>query len=198
MARVDNSSVASLRAAIQAGHEAFLAAILAAADRWEEHLLPPEVPARVYAGGTQTWTPRYACFHVLRYSWQHSELVAEHVRRARAGEGAPSLNALMLAFFVREQEDLAIWDRLRDADMARATAVERGHADDVLAELADADLDLPAEVGEFNAQYIRSFGVEPVTATLRSMVTMHALHLQDHAEQIQRALDRAPASSSAY
>jgi hypothetical protein len=188
MARVDNGSVASLRAAIQAGHEAFLAALMAAADRWEDDVLPPEVPARVFRGDTQRWTPRYACFHVLRSSWQVSELVAEHLRCARAGEAPPSLDEFRMAFFLREPEHLALWDRLRDAATARATAIERGDADGVLADVTDADLELPAEMGEFNVRYIRSFGVEDVPATVRSLLTQQALHLQDHAEQMQRAL----------
>lgn len=185
MTRIDSRSADSLRGALATGQDALLAAIAAAGDVWEAAILPPEVPQRVFAGDSRAWTPRYACFHASRSELFGVGFIDETLRRARNGEPAASLDEIRMAFFLAEIEHLALWDELCDAPTALAALPSRMQsASDTWAELTDADLDLPAEVGEFNAQYIRSFGMPEAPETLRSHLTHTALHLRDHADQI--------------
>jgi hypothetical protein len=147
MSTVDIRSVEGLVAGMAAGHWALVAALEAAWDRWDDPILPAEVPERTFPD-------------TFREDWW-------------AGHGD-------------ELQELRV--SLSDSTHTRPIVTERCDAAvRSLRQLADSDLEAPWPVGEFNGAYLRSLGIPEPPPTVRGLLLMAALHLDDHATQIRRA-----------
>ena len=185
MNAIDDSSVASLRAAIDERQDLFVQAIEAACPRWNEEILPPEVPERSRPMQT-TWTPRQACWHVLSTRWWMQSVALEHVRRAQEHEPALLRDTFGDNWWPNHTVEL---DELRNALAEPAEGVALAHErlaafSDALESVTDVDLEAPWEPSRSTASYLASFGGEETPNTVRGLLTLTALHLADHAEQI--------------
>ena len=189
MVAVDNESADGIRRWTEAGQRAFCEAVNRSLSRWQEEILAPEAPDRTYAatrGGA--WTPHHASFHTLLFQWFATEMAAQLASRARMDQQPPFLEDRSGWYARRGSHTRALQNDLRDVVRARAIVEERcASARHELADLSDSDLELPVELLEPSIAYVRTFGIEHVPATVRSLLTLNALHLHDHADQIRRA-----------
>lgn len=182
---VANDSIAALRASVAAGHAALRTAALAVTDRWEEGCLPPDGPEVNPRADGSDWSPRRAFTHVVG----SERMMAEYpVALARAGATlAPLLIADWRAAHAEHgASDQAEHERFTDAGAAIALAEPRWRGfEGALATLRATDLDLTADMTPVWPAYLAQWGFE-APATLRTVLTVLACHLHDHARQIGR------------
>ena len=180
----------TVTSAIRAGENAVLRALEAALGQWDEEILLPEVAERTVPALLRPWTPRYASWHVVSTHWAMADMALEHARLARAGDAPPNRRQYNASWWATHKRPL---DELRAGlahpAEARPVAAERfRRVASSLGELAEEDLAAPWDPGSFNDGYLRSLGVHEVTPTVGTLLTLVAVHLQDHAAQIHAKL----------
>ena len=122
-----------------------------------------------------------------------AEQVVEYVRRARAPEGPVLRDTFRENWWANHEHELA---QLRHAlvEPAAATAVAAAHfaaTEKALCGLTDDDLETSWWPGTFNADYLKSLLGHDPPPTVRGLLAMAVLHLQDHAGQIGAKVARA-------
>jgi hypothetical protein len=186
MLTLENRTLEGICEATRAGRERLLEGIAAAAPRWDDAVLAPEVPERTYDDAA-AWTPRTACTHVLAASWLMTDMALFHVEVHRSGARA-DLARFRADWHEQHREELdTLWQSLAAAERALDVAGQvLGRHEANLERIPSDGLDAPWEPGQFNSSYLRSFGAE-ASATVRALLSMNAIHLHDHGEQLQAA-----------
>jgi hypothetical protein len=187
-----DTSLGELKAGIAAGHESLLEALEAASAHWADPILTAEVPERTIPGVPTTWTPLDACWHVLGTQWSIVDRVLENVRadRGRVSLVHADTGARWWASHADQLGELRT--ALSDPVQAHSITAERCQAAiRSLDELTDADLEAPWLVGDFNAAYLRSLDVATPSPTVRGLLVLSGMHLDDHSMQLRRAAAEA-------
>ena len=188
---VTNDTADAIRASVAAGHAALRAAALANADCWEDDCLPPDGPEVNSRADGSAWSPRRAFTHVVGAE----RMMAEYpVALARAGVASAPLPIAdwRAAHAARSDADAAEHERFISAADAVALAEPRWRGfEAALATLGNTDLDLPADMPSVWPGYLAQWGFA-APPTLRTVLTVLACHIHNHARQIGRG---APADA---
>jgi len=180
---IDASSVATLHAAFRVARADFEDAVRAAAGRWEDKILEPEV------GGGEPWPPHMAAAHALlgeRWRFRHIEEILAQP------PDAATVSAEAFASTPAGQQELeqrrARYAALDGAEATiAAAATEWPEIDATYARLEDRDLTRPAGLFEGQLGYLESQG-QPPSDDIRGCLILAVVHLTDHAQQLRQAV----------
>lgn len=157
-----------LRTAFAAAGQSMAGAINDAAGIWGEQLLPPEAAQEMNPRATgDAWTPQQTVEHAVGALGFFRGLVAAAMEQeAEPPERAPFPTA-------------------EEAAAALTAAVEATTA--TLSTIEDGDLERSAGLPETSLNYLKSLEIE-TTTSVEGVMQILAVHLDDHAAQIRKAL----------